>query len=89
MDRLKNQNRRLVALTLLFLLGMSATARSTELPAGEVVLKAIERKHEAKEEIKSLSFNATTYRRNMNGKWEVKSEEVWNKRIYVKDTLRH
>jgi len=47
--------------------------------------KVIEKRYAMKESFAGLQYDATSYRRNVNGDWEILSEQIWEKEVYARD----
>jgi hypothetical protein len=59
-------------------------------PIDEYVDHILDRKYETRAAIETISFDAVQYRRNMDSDWQVKSEELWRKRVFLRGrTQRH
>jgi len=61
------------------------SSRMTAESIDSYLSEVIEMRNAAKESFTGIQCDATSYRRNVNGDWEVLSEQVWDKELYVRD----
>jgi len=73
----------LIVLTLVLVATASSTADDSDLT--ELIEKIVQRRAEALESFKNVTFNKLAYKRNMNGDWEIKSEQIWKSTVSAKD----
>ncbi len=47
--------------------------------------QVIEKRYAARESFEGLKYDAVSYRRNVNGDWEIISEQIWKKEVFASD----
>jgi len=70
------------ALTLLLVSTALAQDRSV-VSIDEYVENILDRKYETRAAIGTISFDAVQFKRNVDGDWKMKSEELWRKRVFL------
>ncbi len=71
-------------------ISVQSAQNSNIIPIDEYIDHILDRKQEARDAIRTISFDAVQYRRNMDSDWKMKSEELWRKKVFLKSrTERH
>jgi hypothetical protein len=70
-----------VALTVFATAWLSCSYATDNPTEGEYIRRVIDRRYAGHTAVPNLAFDAVQYRRNVDGDWKVKSEQIWKKRI--------